>query len=342
MLGFFSLMLFAGLGAPQLNPSKSLRIAIASWTLCAAGLAGAIATVPGLMSVLHYLLRAHLVENSATLLSLDRHRANLDRRTAAAATPHALPAVRAAVGSATIDQFGFEQAMLMFNRLNYRPRPVLQGYQTYSGPLAQLNEDFYLSDRAPAFTLARLQTIDGRLSAMDDARLLPRLVTDHDFVLSEKDFLLLRRRPVAAPLELHAVKSGRLRYTGETCNLPAGHEAIWVRIDPAYSWLGWLRTLLYKPPEVTLIVKDTGGLEQRFRIVAPATRAGFLLSPVLHDTNELRQLITRRIGRTARNFRLEIPPDAAVFFLKRARFEIFSMPGLTFRSAADAAIESAP
>lgn len=336
-LGFFSLMIFAGIVAPHLNPSRSVRLTVASWLLCLVGVAGTIAAVPGLMSVLHYLLRAHLVENSATVFSLDRYRAELDRRTAAAASAQSLPAVRTAVGTATIDQFGFEQAMLQFNQLNYRPRPVLQGYQTYSGPLAKLNEEFYLSDRAPAFTLARLQTIDGRLCAFDDAALLPRLVTDHDLVLAEKDFLLLRRHPQPVPLDRLPLESGRLRYNTETLPLPTGPSALWAKIDAPPSALGWLRTFFYKPPEVSLVITDQAGVEQRFRIVVPAARAGFLLSPVLLDHAEFTQLVVHHTARAARRIRLEIAPDDAIFFLKRARYEIFSLPELSFSPAPPAA-----
>ncbi len=334
--GFFSLMLFAGIALPHLTESPALRLRVGSWLLCGLALCGATASEPGLMRVLLPMLSHHLADRAHRVVHLREHRAELDAQLATERATIALPRIRARVGDATVDQFGYEQSILLFNGLNYRPRPVLQSYQVYSGPLAALNADFYRSSRAPDFTIARLQSIDGRFPALDDAALLPCLLTDHDFVLSEKDALLLQRHSTPAPFIPSILTSGRLRYASETATLPADvatHAAIWAKIDAPFSALGWLRTFFYKPPEIVLVVTDFDAHDRAFRLVVPAARAGFLLSPLLLDTGELEQLLVHRTGRPAKSFRVEIPRDAGIFFLKRARYEIFSVDGLTFHPA---------
>jgi len=339
--GFFSCMLFAGLAMPLITDPPPMWRRLGSWLLSGLAVFGCIASNPFVMERLIPLFENHLVENTRSLVDFKARRADLDREFEQARAAAALPAVRARVGPDTIDQFGFQQGFLLLNALNYRPRPIIQSYQAYSGILAALNANYYRSAAGPTFTLARLQSIDGRFPALDDAQLLPRLITDHEWVLSENGFLLLKRRPAAARLEPRLLTSGKLRYTTETCTLPFSDQtAIWARIDTPYSWLGWLRTIFYKPPEITLVVNATAAREQRFRLIAPAARAGFLLSPLLLDTADLERLVRRDVGEATQGFRLEITSSDEIFFLKRARYEIFALPDLKFKTETAPSITS--
>lgn len=333
MLVFFLFVFFVAIAAPA-AVAFGLRRQIASWSLAAVGLVGAWQVTPAVIPSSLTPIAANLHRNFDLLRDLGSYRRSFDQGVLATQSAAALPAVRSHVGSATIDQFGFEQSVLLSNGLHYAPRPVLQSYQAYSGPLAVLNENYYLSSAAPAFTLVQLQSIDSRYPPVEDARLLPRLITDHDFVLAEKGYLLLRRHSAPAELSPRVLTAGRLRYHIETCDVPRSDEALWVRLDAPPSWLGLLRIIFYKPPEVTLVLQTTGGRESRFRLIVPAARAGFLLSPLLENTSDLQALIAHRTGQPVARFRLEIDPDDAVYFLKRARYEISALPALHFASTA--------
>ncbi|HWA85168.1 MAG TPA: hypothetical protein VG710_03005 [Opitutus sp.] len=330
-LGFFSCMLFAGLLARVVSGVTSWRAVIVGWGLALIAAGGFFAADPNLTGNLLPLVRTHLEMNATQLTAFNRYHVMLDQQWAQAKVAHALPAVRAAVGDATVDQFGYEQLAAVFNDLNYEPRPVFQSYAAYSGPLAALNAAYYRSPDAPDFTLLRLETIDGRYPPIDDAALLPELILRHEPVLKEKGFLLLHRRgTITAPPALHLERSGRLRYRTEHCDLPAGATAIWARIDTPLSWLGWIRTLLYKPPQVRLILHDATGADHSFRLISQATRAGFLLSPLLTNTDDFERLAFHHSGVPVQSFRIEIASADAICFLKRARFELFTMSELKF------------
>jgi hypothetical protein len=58
--------------------------------------------------------------------------------------------VRDRIGNATVDVLGFEQAVALFNKFNYRPRPVFQSYGVYNAPLARRNLDYYAAPGAPS------------------------------------------------------------------------------------------------------------------------------------------------------------------------------------------------
>ena len=332
-LGFFFFALFAGLVAPWLNDAPQRRRTIVSWSLVVVALAGSLAAAPDLPANIGRALRVHLADKTRALLRTDPLYRYVDRAVATLRTENDLPAIRTAVGSATVDQFGHDQLTLLLNGLAYRPRPVFQGFLAYSGRLAALNESAYLSTAAPAFTLARLETIDGRYPPLDDARLLPRLISDHSFVLAENGYLLLRRNPPAGALTRQPIDAGELRF-GREHTLPAHQAALWATIDISYSWLGHVRRLLYKPPEVTLVLRYATGTETRHRFVVPAGRDGFLLSPTLFDTADLEQLVAHHRARAPQSFRLETPPDAAKYFDVHIRLELSALAELPFTATA--------
>lgn len=87
-------------------------------------------------------------------------------------TLHDLPEIRARVGGATVDLLGSENGLIFLNRLNYAPRPVIQGYSAYTALLVRHNRDFLLSPRAPEFLLVRYATIDHRFAPRTTAHSL--------------------------------------------------------------------------------------------------------------------------------------------------------------------------
>ena len=66
----------------------------------------------------------------------------------------AMPAVKKAVGDATIDQFGWEPGLVLMNDLHYKPRPMPISFLACSDFLLRRNAEFYRNDAtAPAFIL---------------------------------------------------------------------------------------------------------------------------------------------------------------------------------------------
>jgi len=320
-LGFFFFVLFAGIAAPRLNPSAGWGRHVTSGALCAVALGGCLAAEPAMLTLPYHTSRLRLVKKTELAFQLPWVREIRDRQTRALALGHALPAVRAAIGDATVDQFGNNQAILLLNAFNYRPRPVFQSFQAYSEPLARLNETAALSPDGAEFLLASLETIDGRYPTLDDAALLPRLQSDYRFVLAEGGFLLLQKNSAPSAVTRKPLASGSLRYGTEAQTLPPGSGTVWASIEAPYSWLGRLRTFFYKPPELSLVVRDADDIERRFRLIVPAARAGFLLSPMLLDTADLSTLLTQSAGREVRSIRLELPRGGVKYFRERARFE---------------------
>jgi hypothetical protein len=72
-------------------------------------------------------------------------------------------------GSADI--YPWDQSALIAHGMEYQPRPVFQSYGAYNSSLIELNRDHIRGDRAAAFLLFDVKTIDARMPSMDEGQL---------------------------------------------------------------------------------------------------------------------------------------------------------------------------
>lgn len=232
-------------------------------------------------------LRIHWAENPAMLRDPRARAAQLKQQIQASRVGSDLPRVRAAVGRETVDLFGYQQGVVIANRLNFTPAPVCQSYQANT-PLTQaLNRDFLRGSRAPEFVLLRLQPMDNHPPTAESGAALATLLLDYAPVLAENEYLLLRRAvPRAAGPGPHPLPLGRTLAEGESflhepLPVPAvgPGEAVWCELDLRESLAGRLLATTYHQIPVDLELEFTDGRTQRRRLVPLTVRTGFLLSP---------------------------------------------------------------
>ncbi len=229
------------------------------------------------------------------------------------------------VQRASIDMLGYEQAAVMLNELNYRPRPVIQSYSVFNSYLAKLNGDFYSSDSAPDYLLLKIQSIDYRMPMMDDPVVWRIVPHRYDFVLAERGYQLWRKLPKQfneSDIAPKPLKSTSLAI-GEKLSLAEyAHKQLWVRIDLKQTLFGRLHTFLYKPPHVTLIVTDENGHDSEFFMPLPQGKAGFILSPIIEDAVAFVAYANGQPGRETRRLKLRIKPGDLFLFANQATVEI--------------------
>jgi hypothetical protein len=197
----------------------------------------------------------------------------------------ALPRIARIVGDGSVDVLMNEQAALLANGLNYRPRPVFQSYSAYSGQLAKLNAAFFASARAPEWVMLDLYAISGRYPGSDDARALLRVLQDYRPLLSEGDFILFHRhRDRSSPL----IEGG----PAHGIDIPVGFDkASAVPAPSADAWFatlrvgltmyGKLQALLFRPPTLKIAVTLKDGSDHLYTLVPEIAKTGFMLSPAL-------------------------------------------------------------
>src|SRR5205085_8673281 len=74
-----------------------------------------------------------------------------------------LPAV-----DGSVDAFSWTQRSVLASGLDYRPRPVIQGYAAYTPKLAAINAAFLRGERAPDNVLFDLQSTDAHYASQED------------------------------------------------------------------------------------------------------------------------------------------------------------------------------
>lgn len=208
-------------------------------------------------------------ENARFLVRLPQR----DRLWAQQARQFDLPQIRAAIGSATVDVAGAEQAIALLNGFNYHPAPVFQPYAAGTPYLARLNAAFYRSARAPEFVITQDYTIDHRLPNLDNSLTGLVLAECYEAALSEKGFRLLRRVKAAGG-EMDLVDSGQVS-AGSGIKVLGGQ---WCEISLEESFIGRLARTCWMLPPVYAELGWANGHSESYRIVPSMAQTGFVVA----------------------------------------------------------------
>ncbi len=229
--------------------------------------------------------------NCETILHPVERRAELDRQQAPLAAACQLPRIKAAVGTASVDLFSFEQGVLFRNGLNWQPRPAFQSYAAYTPYLLRANADFYAGAKAPEFVIYKIQPGDDRLPMLEDAPTWLHLLARYRPVLVEKGYLLLQRRKEPAPPITRRLLHEQVIRLNEEVPLedPTGLPQ-WLSLDLQPSAVGKIWSILYKPNLLYIRLKTDDGRTLLYRLVPGMVRTGFLLNPLVLNTTDFVQL----------------------------------------------------
>jgi hypothetical protein len=224
-----------------------------------------------------------------------------------------LPGTRTWVGAATVDVFNYLQMPAIFSKLNYTPRPVIQGYSAYTPLLQEVNLDYYRSDRRPRFVLFNMETIDLRFPTLDDARLLPFLLNNYLPVAQEAGFLLLEEavNPPEQP-DWQLVAEEDIAF-GQALDISRwNHDPVFLGVEIRPSIWGQIARFLYRPPIVTARCSLDNAVAD-YRLIPSMASSGFLVSPLLVRNEDVLDLL-----RDAPTKRIQ-----TITFVRPARLEEF-------------------
>ncbi len=198
-----------------------------------------------------------------------------------------LPIARAIVGKASVDVINYSQWAALTNNLNYRPRPVIQGYTAYTPNLQDLNLSFYRSEKRPQYLLFTMETIDDRFPALDDAPLLPFILSNYTLVAKEGDFLVMKESQIIADNVKQTLIHKQTIAFGESLNLPVCNNALLImQVEVKTTLLGRVIKFLFQSPVLTLNTK-TNGKMVKYRFIPAMAESGFIISPLLLTNSDV-------------------------------------------------------
>jgi hypothetical protein len=228
------------------------------------------------------------IHNGASLLvsgtaEFDRHRE--------AALQDIKEAVPLDYRGRSVDFYNIRQGLALANGLAWDPRPVFQSFVAFTPALESMNTAHLEGANAPQEIYFRLETIDGRLPALDDGSSWPVLRSRYEIVGVVGDYAHLSRRAHPEAVSMQPLAPAKIAF-GEVLKLDDRTSSIYAQLETPMTWFGRLLSLVYKPPAIHIHVTTSAvapdvDFEQRvFRLVPGEAASGFVLSPLITSNSD--------------------------------------------------------
>jgi hypothetical protein len=256
-----------------------------------------------------------VVSNGKALLHPDEYRSGMMRTEARLRDVNTLPRLSRTILHATVDVFGLEPYVVLFNDWNYHPRPVFQSYSAYSRRLMRINEQFFLSDHAPEFVLFNFEPVERRFPPLEDALALRAVLMNYELIDADGPFLLLKAK-TKIPAHLIPLREGTVRLGTPIDIRDFGGDELWLQIDLQPSLLGRVRRFLFRTPIVRLglQVEGEGVAPLRFQAPVPMLAAGFIANPVLIRREDVVNYFQGRAPKLGLAYSVQVNPSQGIFW----------------------------
>lgn len=200
---------------------------------------------------------------------------------------------------ADTDIYPNDQSCVLAQALPWSPRPTLQSYVAYTPALARLDEAHLRRPGAPRQLLYRLQSIDGRLPALDGGSSLPALLDNYALLRRQGPWLVLGARSMPAAHSHFEAPLAARGTLGQPLPVPPGMP-LFATVTLRPTWAGRLAALLYKPPQLFLRTMLADGSERVWPLGSRMAESGFMLSPLLQSTEDVAALFEARLDERRR------------------------------------------
>lgn len=186
----------------------------------------------------------------------------------------------------TTDIYSYNQAYLIASGMTWSPRPIFQSYSVFTSTQAEENKQHLLTKHRPDNIIFKIEPIDGRIPSLEDGASWPALITNYQPTRLIKDYLVLHKRNTTKKQPKLILLKSEMHLLGETVNVPNLGQLIFAELDIKPSFWGFLATTFFKPNSLQITVELKNGNKKQYRIIANMAKSGFLLSPLVENTNE--------------------------------------------------------
>lgn len=182
------------------------------------------------------------------------------------------------------DIYSFRQAFLIGAGFEWSPRPVFQSYSAYTPDLILKNASHLFGTKTPENVLFKVETIDKRFPSMDDGVSWPILLQNYDPYQFTAGYSFLKRKSGGSVRpEIVEISAGEEKL-GERVVVPQREEPVYVQLWIEPTVVGRILSSLYKPAQMDITVALNDGRSLKYRVVPAMSETGFLLSPLIEDT----------------------------------------------------------
>lgn len=197
----------------------------------------------------------------------------------------------------SVDVLSTRFAPVLAAGLDWRPRPVFQSHLVTTDALAQRNARWLEGSNAPETLLVSLESIDHHPPLLEDPAIWPVVFSHYDATDLRGPWLVMRRVHVPGVCTRGPERTVRGMLQEEISIPETGPGAVWARVEVLPSLPGCLRAALLRPAPLALDLQRSDGVWRTFRIPAQLARSGFILSPLVETTGDLRTVALAVGGR---------------------------------------------
>ena len=225
----------------------------------------------------------------------------------------------------TVDIIPWEISLAFHNKLNYKPRPIMQSYSAYTPYLDGLNAQFFTKNTAPKFVLWSAECVDQRYCFWDESNTKLSLLEHYNAVDCTANRALLQRTKPKR-IELKKVLSG----TGQLnrgFNLPKDSERLYfARFNFEYSVLGKLLSFIYQPAEIRVQFRDAKrNLIQENRAVRRILEGGVIAGRLINSPQDFQNFLHGNHSELTLAPRMRFFSKQPWAFKPDYKYEIFSI-----------------
>jgi len=195
----------------------------------------------------------------------------------------------------TTDIYSYNQIYLISSQNIWRPRPIFQSYSVFTQDLAAKNKRHLQGENRPDNIIFKVEPIDQRMPALEDGASWPLLLANYQPHRLEHDFLYLQKKNGATqfmkPMKLLTSEKHAF---GEVVVLSAKDQLLFAEIEFKPTILGYLAIIFFKPSQLYITFLLSNGTQKQYRMIANMAKSGFLISPLVENTNEFALLYGKK------------------------------------------------
>ncbi len=229
------------------------------------------------------------------------------------------------IGNQTVDVYPWNIHLLLENKLNYLPRPVIQSYTAYTPYLEELNFNHYNSAKAPKFVLYDYAGTDYRYPLFDETKmnlvLLKRYKIADSFIHNGRHILLLEKNGNSNPVKLHFIREYAI--TTDSPIIP--QEGIYYEVEVYNTLQGRLYSLFDHAPAIDLGIKTEDNTIQDFKTSKPLLQTGLFSNRLILKTKDFENVMLDSVNRKTIIKQYNFKPKRASLFKDKIRIKEYKI-----------------
>jgi hypothetical protein len=185
----------------------------------------------------------------------------------------------------SVDSIDSIQSYLIASKLDYKPRPVIQEYSSFTSYLIKKNVQFYRST-PPDYIIFNPTAIDSRPPSMAEGASWPTILEQYRIIDYIGDrLLLIKKREGEVNAVTPSIVLEKTFQFGEKVRIPTDAGFIFAKMRFKKTFFGRFVSRIYKTEELYMDLYIQEKLSKSYRIIPGITREGYFIFPIIDDVN---------------------------------------------------------